>query len=100
MATHNYRRNSISQLLDNSGNFVSDHESKAALIWTIFRNRMGVTSSTIMHFNLLDLITRHGDLLSLVLPFTHEEIDAVIKQMPSDKSPGPDGFNGMFMKKC
>jgi hypothetical protein len=20
--------------------------------------------------------------------------------MPTDKSPGPDGFNGVFMKKC
>jgi hypothetical protein len=29
-----------------------------------------------------------------------EEIDLVIKEMPSDKAPGPDGFNGMFLKKC
>ena len=61
---------------------------------------MGVTSSLVMHFNLSDLIDRHVDLSSLVLPFTEEEIDAVVKLMPSDKAPGPDGFNGMFMKKC
>jgi hypothetical protein len=33
-------------------------------------------------------------------PFTHEEIDKVVAQMPSDKSPGPDGFSGLFMKVC
>ena len=99
MATMNYRENSIPQLLDSSGSFVSDHESKASLIWSVFRNRMGVTSSPVMHFNLSDLIDRHVDLSSLVLPFTEEEIDAVVKLMPSDKAPGPGGFNGMFMKK-
>jgi hypothetical protein len=29
-----------------------------------------------------------------------KEIDAIIKQIPSDKAPGPDGFNGLFFKKC
>jgi hypothetical protein len=52
-----------------------------------------------MHFNLSDLIDRHVDLSSLDLPFKEEEIDAVVKLMPSDKAPGPGGFNGMFMKK-
>ena len=32
MATMNYRKNSIPQLLNSSGNLVSDHESKASLI--------------------------------------------------------------------
>jgi hypothetical protein len=29
-----------------------------------------------------------------------DEIDLIIKEMPSDRAPGPDGFNGMFLKKC
>jgi hypothetical protein len=37
---------------------------------------------------------------SLVSPFSHDEIDAVVKNFPSDKSPGPDGFNTDFLKKC
>lgn len=32
--------------------------------------------------------------------FTKDEIDVAIKSLPVDKSPGPDGFNGMFMKRC
>jgi hypothetical protein len=33
------------------------------------------------------------------LLFSNEEIDNIIKHMPNDKAPGPDGFNGLFMKK-
>ena len=40
------------------------------------------------------------NLNSLVAPFSREEIDLLIKQIPTDKAPGPDGFNGLFMKKC
>jgi hypothetical protein len=29
-----------------------------------------------------------------------EEITAILKDMPSDHAPGPDGFNGCFFKKC
>jgi hypothetical protein len=37
---------------------------------------------------------------SLVAPILKDEIDRVIKFMPTDKSPGSDGFNGLFTKKC
>lgn len=32
--------------------------------------------------------------------FTDEEIKSALADMPSDHTPGPDGFNGHFMKKC
>jgi hypothetical protein len=37
---------------------------------------------------------------SLSLPFSTEEIDNIIKLLPIDRSPGPDGFNGLFLKIC
>jgi len=61
---------------------------------------MGVTTSPIMIFDLQSLITAVPGLDELVLPFEHEEIDSVVKRMPIDKALGPDGFNGMFMKRC
>ena len=61
---------------------------------------MGVTSNPTMHFNISELVHRHPDLSALVMPFLKEEIDLIVKHLPSDKAPGPDGFNGVFMKKC
>jgi retron-type reverse transcriptase len=37
---------------------------------------------------------------SLASPFQTDEIDSIVKRMPTDKAPGPDGFNGLFLKKC
>ena len=36
----------------------------------------------------------------LIVPFLSEEMDLVIKEMPAHKAPGPDGFNGIFLKRC
>lgn len=40
------------------------------------------------------------DLNNLVAPFSETEINNIIRIMPADKAPGPDGFNGLFIKKC
>jgi retron-type reverse transcriptase len=40
------------------------------------------------------------DLESLVQPFSEEEISNIVKHMKPDRAPGPDGFNGLFLKKC
>jgi len=31
--------------------------------------------------------------------FSQSEIEAVITSLPNDHAPGPDGFNGLFIKK-
>lgn len=53
-----------------------------------------------MLFNLTNLFHEPRDLSSLEEPFTCEEIDQVVAHLPSDKSPGPDGFNTDSVKKC
>jgi hypothetical protein len=48
-----------------------------------------------MYFDLHSLLTNSENLEWLEEPFTKEEIDGIIHNIPSDKSPGPDGFNGV-----
>lgn len=100
MATIPYRKDTISQLQNDSGQMIMDHEGNAALLWTAYKNRMAVTNYPQMLFDLQDLIQMDIDLSDLVVPFTKEEIDRIVKITPPDKAPGPDGFNGMFFKKC
>jgi hypothetical protein len=34
-----------------------------------------------------------------VAPILQQEIDLIVKMIPTDKAPGPDGFNGLFLWK-
>jgi hypothetical protein len=98
-ATERYMLNTITSLVTLDERIVSSHAKKAALLWEEYKERLGVTIQTKMHFDFETLVTNH-DLQSIDHPFTQEDIDLVIKQLPADKALGPDGFNGSFLKKC
>jgi hypothetical protein len=49
-----------------------------------------------MLFDLANLVTPINDLDMLAAPIIDEEVDSIVKRMPTDKAPGPDGFNGFF----
>jgi len=53
-----------------------------------------------MLFNLNDILTASENLSSLEVPFTKQEIDEVVSELPNNKSPGPNGFNNEFVKGC
>lgn len=65
-----------------------------------FKNQIGLSSAPQMNFDLARLVSVTFDLNCLVEPILREEIDRVIKLIPIDKAPGPDGLNGLFIKKC
>ncbi|KAJ3687028.1 hypothetical protein LUZ61_016192 [Rhynchospora tenuis] len=50
-------------------------------------------------YNLTGKVGEPTDLTSLGLPFTEEEIKRAIHDLPSDKSPGPDGFPMKFFRR-
>jgi hypothetical protein len=80
---------------------ISDHDGKAELLWLALKERMGTSDSPTMHFNLNSLFgsPEHPDILqALEAPFSDSEIDDIIKNLPNDKSLGPDGFNIEFIK--
>jgi hypothetical protein len=86
--------------MNEHGVWVQDHDGKADLLWNSFRNRMGATSSPTMLFDLGSMITYTEGLDEIAAPILQDEVDSVVKHMPNDKAPGPDGFNGLFLKKC
>jgi hypothetical protein len=100
MATISHRRSTISQILNEDGIWVQDHSWKEALLWSTFKNRLGFSAQVTMLFNLDTLVTPRDNLEALGALVYREEIDSVVKRLPSDKAPGLDGFNGLFIKKC
>ena len=64
-----------------------------------YNHRMGCTTNPTMLFDLTQLVQTSDSLDEMSRPFGIEDIDSIIKQMPTDKAPGPDGFNGFFSKK-
>jgi hypothetical protein len=67
---------------------------------TMFKDRMGSSTKYNMKFDLSRIIKKCEGLDELTVPFSHEEIDKVIREMPADRAPGPDGFTGVFLKRC
>jgi hypothetical protein len=100
MTTQRHIRNAISMLTAVDGRQVSDHEEMAGMLWSSYKNRMGMSEGISMQFDLANLLIKVEGLEDISMPFLVEEMELVIKQMPSDKAPGSDGFNGHFLKKC
>jgi hypothetical protein len=87
-------------LTDDNGITLLEHELKSGLLWDAFKCRLGSSDFSGIGFDLSELLTSDVQLHELESPFTKLEIDSIIKLLPSDKSPGPDGFNTNFIKKC
>jgi hypothetical protein len=100
MATERYRRNNISALVAENGDIATSHAAKEEIIYQSFKQRLGSSDQPQMLLDLGSLIQPTPRLEDLSVPFTKEEIDAVVSSLPIDKAPGPDGFNGQFLKSC
>ena len=77
-----------------------NHADKANLIWLSFKDRLVTSNFTSVNYDLASFFSANPDSSMLVLPFSRDEIDSVIKAMPPDKALGPDGFNTDFIKHC
>jgi hypothetical protein len=79
MASNQKRRNQVATLSDDNGNPVSDHSEKAEILLQAYKERLGQTETTTTLPNLQQLIHVNEDLSFLEAPFTHKEIDDVVK---------------------
>ena len=59
-----------------------------------------MTDFNYMILNLGYLILPVEGLEQLELPFTKQEIDEVVSNLPNNKSLGPDGYSNEFLKGC
>ena len=102
-ATIRNRHNFIASLKNDNDVEIMDHDGKAAILWNDFKDRMGTSDNVSMHFDLHSMLDSNDNsemFQDLELPFLEEEIISVVKSLPNDKSPGPDGFNNEFIKNC
>lgn len=81
-STINDKRNSIQFLQDSNGNTICDHAEKATLIWEAYKERIATSDYTTMHFDLQALLQPGEDLGGLDEPFSKEEIDRVVADLP------------------
>jgi hypothetical protein len=91
-ATTRHRRNYITSFRSENGDIITSHPGMESLIWDTFKQRIGQTDFRGTLFDLSSLIQRHDNLDSLEEQFTSAKIDKVVKQLPNDKAPGPNGF--------
>lgn len=82
-ATIKYIRSVITSITNADGNIAYDHEKKAELLWNAYKDRLGTSEFTRMHFDLASLPHHAPNLDWLHDPFSKEEIDKIISQLPT-----------------
>jgi hypothetical protein len=100
LRVNNIRRKNYIQHLKHNNGWVTDHGAKAQVIHNHFHLVMGRGEMRSVDFNWETLHFDNPNLESMDVPFLEEEVCVAINQMPNDKAPGPDGFTGIFFKKC
>lgn len=100
VATERFRRNSIASLCLPGDLVIYDHVGKESVLFQAYRDRLGQSDPANIVFDLSGIIKRVEGLDDVTIPFTREEIDQVVKEMPADRALGPDGFSGCFLKAC
>jgi hypothetical protein len=73
-------------------------ESKVEAAFDFFNGRLGEPTIRSYAINLEDLDLPQQDLSGLGNWFTEEEVWGVIRSLPPDKAPGPDGFTARFLQ--
>jgi hypothetical protein len=99
MANISKKKNYITSLSSNSET-VTSHEDKHRLVFNHYKAHIGSCLQRRHLINFEELHWQPRDLQHLELPFSEHEVEEMIRAMPKEKAPGPDGFIGTFFKSC
>lgn len=77
---------------------VHGEEEKAEVAFNFFSSLIGSVAPRSHSLDFAFLEMPCLDLQELAVPFTEEEVEKIVKELSSDKAPGPDGFTGLFLK--
>lgn len=94
------RRKNHIPFLHHGGHVASDHQDKATVLKEHFTSLLGQQDSANLQMNWPNLNLPSADLRHLDHPFDLDELGKAIKEMAAEKAPGPDGFIGLFFKRC
>lgn len=92
-ACHRQRRNAILSL-QSEGRVLTGQEEIAAVVDSYYSRLFGSAPERAFALNMETLGLPARDLAHLETPFSCEEVEKIVKGMPLDKAPGPDGFTG------
>jgi len=92
------RRNAIYRLRNESGDACADHDEMEAAVHDHFKGVFGQPGPGSHTIDYLAIGISPQDFSALDLPFSVEEVERVVREMPADRAPGPDGFTGAFYK--
>lgn len=79
---------------------VTSHEEMEDALLQYYTDLIGTAHHRMCSLNLEQLLATASSLNALDAPISEEEAWNVIKELPPDKAPGPDGFIGCFYKSC
>jgi hypothetical protein len=78
-ASIRHRKKLITCLKTSDGTEIYNHEAKAEMLWNAYKDRLGTSNPVQMPQQLEDLMNIAENLDLLDIPFSHEEIDIVVK---------------------
>jgi hypothetical protein len=96
-ACHRNKKNFISSIRVDDVEVIQEN-AKVEAFTAYFEDILGTASScsAVLNFNSLGIQSK--DLSALDCCFSEKEVWDTIKELPSDRAPGPDGFTGLFYK--
>jgi hypothetical protein len=94
------RKNNFIHSLQTDNDVALSQQEKHKVIFNHYMLHTGTYVPRSCSLNLSALGWDPQHLLHLELPFVEEEVRVVIMVAPKEKSPGPDGFIGLFFSIC